>query len=41
MSVQVPATISENTVEKISEQRDEPEWLLERRLAALDALDAL
>ena len=41
MSVQVPATISEETVEKISEQRDEPEWLLERRLAALDALDAL
>ena len=41
MSVQVPATISENTVEKISEQRDEPEWLLERRLAALDALDEL
>jgi len=41
MSVQVPATISEETVEKISEQRDEPEWLLERRLAALDALDEL
>ncbi|MFD1641003.1 Fe-S cluster assembly protein SufD [Halohasta litorea] len=41
MSVQVPATISEETVQEISEQRDEPEWLLERRLAALDALDEL
>jgi Fe-S cluster assembly protein SufD len=41
MSVQVPATISEETVQEISEQRNEPEWLLERRLAALAALDDL
>ena len=39
MSVQVPASISEETVEEISTARDEPDWLLERRLAALDALD--
>ncbi len=41
MSVQVPATISAETVEEISETRDEPEWLLEHRLAALEALDEL
>jgi Fe-S cluster assembly protein SufD len=41
MSVQVPATISEETVREISEKRNEPEWLLERRLAALAALDDL
>jgi len=41
MSVQVPATISEETVREISEKRNEPEWLLEQRLAALDALDDL
>ena len=41
MSVQVPATISAETVEELSAARDEPEWLLERRLAALDALDSL
>ena len=41
MSVQVPATISEETIEEISEKRDEPEWLLEHRLAALEALDDL
>jgi len=41
MSVQVPATISAETVREISEQRNEPEWLLEQRLAALDALDEL
>ncbi|MFO7834259.1 MAG: Fe-S cluster assembly protein SufD, partial [Halohasta sp.] len=41
MSVQVPASLSAETVEEISEARNEPEWLLERRLDALDALDEL
>ncbi len=41
MSVQVPATISAETVETISEERNEPEWLLQRRLDALAALDDL
>ena len=41
MSVQVPSTISTETVEEISESRDEPEWLLEQRLSALEALDEL
>jgi len=41
MSVQVPASISAETVEEISEARDEPEWLLEHRLDALEALDEL
>ncbi|WP_253738094.1 Fe-S cluster assembly protein SufD [Halohasta salina] len=41
MSVQVPASLSAETVEEISEARDEPEWLLERRLSALEALDEL
>ena len=41
MSVQVPASLSAETVEEISAARDEPEWLLERRLDALDALDDL
>ncbi len=41
MSVQVPASISAETVEEISEARGEPEWLLEHRLGALEALDEL
>jgi Fe-S cluster assembly protein SufD len=41
MSVQVPASISAETVEEISAARDEPDWLLERRLDALDSLDSL
>ncbi|WP_058366098.1 Fe-S cluster assembly protein SufD [Haloparvum sedimenti] len=41
MSVQVPASISAETVERIAEERDEPEWLLETRLAALEALEDL
>ncbi|RJX43350.1 Fe-S cluster assembly protein SufD [Halonotius aquaticus] len=41
MSVQVPASISAETVEEISAARDEPEWLLEQRLEALDSLDSL
>ncbi|WP_138007125.1 Fe-S cluster assembly protein SufD [Halalkalirubrum salinum] len=39
MSVQVPATLSAETVEKIAEERNEPEWLLEARLDALEALE--
>jgi len=41
MSVQVPASISPETVEEISAAREEPDWLLERRLDALAALDEL
>ena len=41
MSVQVPSTIAEETVREISGHREEPEWLLERRLDALSALDDL
>jgi len=41
MSVQVPSTISEETVREISAARGEPAWLLERRLDALAALDDL
>jgi Fe-S cluster assembly protein SufD len=41
MSTQLPADISEETVRTISEERDEPEWLLDRRLSALDALEEL
>ena len=39
MSVQVPTSLSAESVEEISAARDEPEWLLERRLDALAALD--
>ncbi|MFC6826279.1 Fe-S cluster assembly protein SufD [Halopelagius fulvigenes] len=39
MSAQLPANLSEETVRTISEERDEPEWLLETRLDALSALD--
>ncbi|WP_318566770.1 Fe-S cluster assembly protein SufD [Salinigranum marinum] len=38
MSTQLPASISEETVRQLSEERDEPEWLLETRLEALAAL---
>ena len=41
MSTQVHRTISEETVRQISDELDEPEWLLEVRLDALDALDDL
>ena len=41
MSAQAHAAISEETVRAIAEERDEPEWLLERRLSALAALDEL
>ncbi|WP_049985836.1 Fe-S cluster assembly protein SufD [Halobellus rufus] len=40
-SAQLPANLSEATVREISEQREEPEWLLESRLDALDALETL
>jgi Fe-S cluster assembly protein SufD len=38
MSTTLPATISEETVRQLSEERGEPEWLLETRLEALAAL---
>ncbi|ELZ91696.1 ABC-type transport system involved in Fe-S cluster assembly, permease protein II [Haloferax mucosum ATCC BAA-1512] len=41
MSAQLPANLSAETVREISDARDEPEWLLEARLAALEALDEL
>jgi Fe-S cluster assembly protein SufD len=41
MSTQVHATLTEEQVTAISETRDEPEWLLERRLDALETLDDL
>jgi Fe-S cluster assembly protein SufD len=40
-STQVPLTISEATVEEISQRRGEPEWLRQTRLEALAALDEL
>jgi Fe-S cluster assembly protein SufD len=39
MSTQVHASIDEATVRQISDELDEPEWLLETRLEALEALD--
>ncbi|WP_254280083.1 Fe-S cluster assembly protein SufD [Haloarcula marina] len=41
MSTQVHATLSEDQVEQISEDLDEPDWLLETRKAALAALEDL
>jgi Fe-S cluster assembly protein SufD len=41
MSTQVHATLDEATVREISDSLDEPEWLLEIRLEALDALEDL
>ncbi|QLD86621.1 Fe-S cluster assembly protein SufD [Natronomonas halophila] len=41
MSTQVHASIDEATVRQISEELGEPEWLLETRLDALEALDEL
>ena len=38
---QLPANLSAEMVREISERRDEPEWLLEARLDALEALDDL
>lgn len=41
MSAQLHANLTEAQVREISESLDEPEWLLETRLDALDALDGL
>ena len=41
MSTQVHAAVDEATVKQISEELGEPEWLLETRLDALDALGEL
>jgi Fe-S cluster assembly protein SufD len=41
MSTQVHAALTVDQVEQISDDLDEPEWLLETRKAALDALDDL
>jgi len=41
MSMQVPQRVDESTVRQISEELDEPEWLLETRLEALEALEEL
>ena len=41
MSIQVPQSLTEETVETIADERDEPEWLLETRLEALEALSEL
>jgi Fe-S cluster assembly protein SufD len=41
MSMQVHPSIDESTVRQISEELDEPEWLLETRLDALEALEDL
>jgi Fe-S cluster assembly protein SufD len=41
MSTQVHANLTEAQVTEISESLDEPDWLLETRLDALDALDEL
>ncbi len=41
MSTQVHANLTEDQVREISSDLDEPEWMLQRRLDALDALDEL
>jgi len=41
MSTQLQATLDEEVVREISEGLDEPDWLLEQRLDALDALSDL
>jgi Fe-S cluster assembly protein SufD len=41
MSTGLQSVVGEGTVREISEDRDEPEWLLQRRLDALEALDDL
>ena len=40
-SAQLPANLSTETVREISESRDEPDWLLEARLDALESLESL
>ena len=39
MSTQAIESLSEDTVRRIADERDEPEWLLETRLNALSALE--
>jgi len=39
MSTQAIESLSEDTVRRIADERDEPEWLLEARLKALEALE--
>ena len=39
MSTKAIESLSEDTVRRIAEERDEPEWLLETRLNALSALE--
>jgi len=41
MSAQIPAGLTEETVERIADERDEPEWLRQRRLDALASLSDL
>lgn len=41
MSTQIPASISEETVDHIADERDEPDWLRETRHEALQALEEL
>jgi Fe-S cluster assembly protein SufD len=41
MSAQVPASLTEETVRRIAEERGEPDWLRQRRLDALAALPDL
>ena len=41
MSTQVTANLSEDVVRQLSEQRDEPDWLLNVRLEAFSALEGL
>ncbi|MGB9963559.1 Fe-S cluster assembly protein SufD [Halobacterium hubeiense] len=41
MSTQIHQDISEETVRQLAAERDEPEWLLETRLDALEALEDL
>jgi Fe-S cluster assembly protein SufD len=41
MSTQLHADVSEDTVRRIAEEHDEPDWLLETRLDAIEALDDL
>ena len=41
MSTQIPASISEETVDRIADNREEPDWLRETRHEALAALEEL
>ncbi|MFB6188058.1 MAG: Fe-S cluster assembly protein SufD, partial [Halobacteriaceae archaeon] len=41
MATQLQAGISKDTVKELSATLDEPDWLLEKRLEALAALDDL